>query len=62
MGVLAIQGEDDAYGTMRQIEEIAPTRGPLQLEKLAACGHSPHRDQTERVTRLVQAFLAQPGR
>lgn len=60
--VLAIQGEDDAYGTMRQIEEIAPTRGPLQLEKLAACGHSPHRDQTERVTRLVQAFLAQPGR
>ncbi len=60
--VLAIQGENDAYGTMRQIEEIAPTRGPIQLEKLAACGHSPQRDQPGRVTQLVQAFLAQPGR
>lgn len=60
--VLAIQGDDDAYGTMRQIEEIGPTRGLLQLEKLAACGHSPHRDQPERVTQLVQAFLAPPVR
>jgi len=56
--VLAIQGRDDAYGTLRQIEEIAPTRGPVTLEKLADCGHSPHRDQPERARRLVTDFLA----
>jgi pimeloyl-ACP methyl ester carboxylesterase len=55
--VLAMQGVDDVYGTMRQIEEIAPTRGPLRIEKLAHCGHSPHRDQPELSVRLVEAFL-----
>ena len=29
--VLAIQGVDDAYGTLRQIEEIAPTAGPFEM-------------------------------
>lgn len=55
--VLAIQGQDDAYGTMRQIEEIAPTRGSVRLEKLADCGHSPHRDQPDLSRRLVADFL-----
>jgi pimeloyl-ACP methyl ester carboxylesterase len=55
--VLAIQGENDAYGTMRQIEEIAPTQGPLTMEKLPDCGHSPHRDQPELTRRLVTDFL-----
>ncbi len=57
--VLAIQGRDDAYGTLRQIEEVAPTRGPVTLEKLPDCGHSPHRDQPERARRLITDFLAQ---
>jgi pimeloyl-ACP methyl ester carboxylesterase len=55
--VLAIQGQDDAYGTMRQIEEIAPTRDSFQMEKLAACGHSPHKDQPELTRQLVTEFL-----
>jgi pimeloyl-ACP methyl ester carboxylesterase len=55
--VLAIQGRDDAYGTMRQIEEIAPTRGIFRVEKLAACGHSPHKDQPELTCRLAAEFL-----
>jgi pimeloyl-ACP methyl ester carboxylesterase len=59
--LLAIQGVDDAYGTMRQVEEIAPTAGPLRIEKLADCGHSPHRDQPELATRLVAGFLAALG-
>ena len=33
--VLAIQGEDDPYGTLRQIEEIAPTRGPFSCASAA---------------------------
>ncbi|MBX3657765.1 MAG: alpha/beta hydrolase [Ramlibacter sp.] len=56
--VLALQGEDDAYGTLRQIEDIAPTQGPFRMEKIAACGHSPHRDQPTQATHLVADFLA----
>jgi len=55
--VLAIQGQDDVYGTMRQIEEIAPTDGSFTMEKLAACGHSPHRDQPDLSCRLVTQCL-----
>ena len=55
--MLAIQGQDDSYGTMRQIEEIAPTQGSFQMEKLENCGHSPHKDQPELTRRLVAEFL-----
>src|SRR5258708_23295957 len=44
--VLAIQGFDDEYGTMAQLEAIAgQTGGPIELLRLAGCRHSPHRDQ-----------------
>jgi pimeloyl-ACP methyl ester carboxylesterase len=56
--VLAIQGVDDAYGTLRQIEEIAPTAGPFEMQVLTGCGHSPHRDQPEAVARRIAEFLA----
>jgi pimeloyl-ACP methyl ester carboxylesterase len=55
--VLAIQGRDDVYGTMRQIEEIAPTRGSFRTEQPANCGHSPHKDQPELTCGLVAEFL-----
>ncbi|MFC5499140.1 alpha/beta fold hydrolase [Caenimonas terrae] len=55
--VLAIQGCDDPYGSMRQIEEIAPTRGSFRMEQLAGCGHSPHKDQPELTCGLVTQFL-----
>lgn len=54
--VLAIQGEDDAYGTLRQIEDIHPA-GPIQREVLPRCGHSPHKDQPELAKNLVANFL-----
>ncbi|MEP6790089.1 MAG: alpha/beta hydrolase [Ramlibacter sp.] len=57
--VLALQGVDDVYGTMRQIEEIAPTQGLFEMHKLASCGHSPHRDQPELSRNLVAQFLDQ---
>lgn len=56
--VLAIQGEDDAYGTMAQIDGIAARAGgPVTLLKLAACGHSPHRDQPDDTLKALQAFI-----
>lgn len=56
--VLAIQGADDPYGTLRQIDEIEPTRGTFEKIVLADCGHSPHRDQPDRTREQVARFLA----
>ena len=56
--VLALQGLDDVYGTLRQIDEIAPTLGAFKREALPQCGHSPHRDQPEATTALMVEFLA----
>jgi pimeloyl-ACP methyl ester carboxylesterase len=55
--VLAIQGEEDAYGTMAQIDRIAERVRGARLLKLAACGHSPHRDQPDRVLSAVAEFI-----
>lgn len=61
--ILAIQGEDDEYGTMRQIEAIAAQAGgPVELVKLAACGHSPHRDQPAATLEAIVRFVRQVGR
>jgi pimeloyl-ACP methyl ester carboxylesterase len=55
--VLAIQGTDDPYGTQRQIDEIAPTRGPFKRILLQDCGHSPQRDQPAVTLGHVTDFL-----
>ena len=56
--VLAIQGEDDEYGTMEQIERIARQVADVDLVKLADCRHSPHKDQPEAVIEAVSGFVA----
>jgi pimeloyl-ACP methyl ester carboxylesterase len=57
--VLAIQGVDDEYGTMEQLDRIERgVRGARRLE-LAACGHSPHRDQPDAVLAAVTSFLVE---
>jgi len=55
--VLAIQGVDDEYGTLAQIRGIARRVPGTRLLELAHCGHSPHRDQPERVIAEVAAFV-----
>jgi len=56
--VLAIQGYDDEYGTMEQLEEIKRrVAGPCEMVKLERCGHAPFRDQSEVVTAKVAAFV-----
>ena len=55
--LLAIQGENDPYGTMAQIDEIARAVPQAQLLKLPDCGHSPHRDQPEAVMQALQTFI-----
>lgn len=57
--LLAIQGEDDQYGTMAQVDAIARQAGArCELLKLPACGHSPHKDQPERVLRTIVDFVS----
>ena len=55
--VLAIQGVDDPYGSMAQIDDIARHAPQTQRLKLADCGHSPHRDQPLAVSQAIGAFL-----
>jgi pimeloyl-ACP methyl ester carboxylesterase len=56
--LLAIQGDDDGYGTMRQIDEIAgAASGPVERATLARCGHDPFRDQPEPMLDLCAAFI-----
>jgi pimeloyl-ACP methyl ester carboxylesterase len=56
--VLAIQGFDDEYGTMAQLEAIAgQTGGPIELLRLADCRHSPHRDQPQVVIEALSRFI-----
>jgi pimeloyl-ACP methyl ester carboxylesterase len=55
--VLAIQGLDDEYGTLAQIQGIARRLPQAKLLTLPACGHSPHRDQPETLTQACFNFF-----
>lgn len=55
--LLLIQGADDAYGTMRQLDDIALAAPHAQQVRLAQCGHSPHRDQPQQALDAVAQFL-----
>jgi pimeloyl-ACP methyl ester carboxylesterase len=55
---LVIQGEQDEYGTLRQVAAIVrQVAGSVETLILPDCGHSPHRDQPERVIAVVAEFL-----
>ena len=56
--LLALQGEDDPYGTMAQIDDIARQVPHAQLLKIPSCGHSPHKDAPEAVAHAIGAFMA----
>jgi pimeloyl-ACP methyl ester carboxylesterase len=56
--VLAIQGRDDEYGSMAQLDEIERrVAGPCELVKLPDCGHSPFRDQPEKTLSAIASFI-----
>ena len=56
--MLAIQGEDDEYGTMAQIDRIVAQARDVDVVKLADCRHSPHKDQPDAVIEAVGVFVA----
>jgi pimeloyl-ACP methyl ester carboxylesterase len=55
--LLAIQGHQDQYGTMRQIDELQRLALQAQLLKIENCRHSPHFDQPEQVLQAIKAFV-----
>src|SRR5690349_16112832 len=56
--VLGVQGWQDEYGTMAQLDEIAArVAGTCKLLKLQACGHTPFRDQPEAVLTAAEDFV-----
>jgi pimeloyl-ACP methyl ester carboxylesterase len=58
--VLAIQGADDEYGTLAQLDAIERgIAGPFERLVLPQCKHSPHRDQEDAVLAAMAAFVAQ---
>jgi pimeloyl-ACP methyl ester carboxylesterase len=60
--LLAVQGLDDEYGTLEQIRGIARRLKQTELLELAECGHSPHRDQAEKLIAAASEFIARHSR
>jgi len=56
--MLVIQGLNDQYGTMAQVEAIRKhSGGPVEVLKLDNCRHSPQRDQPKAVLAAVVEFV-----
>ncbi len=56
--VLALQGEQDEFGTTRQLDSLRESIPHLQHQSFPNTGHLPHREQSEGVLKAVSAFLS----
>ena len=55
---LVIQGEDDEYGTLAQVERVCvQVSGPAERLVLPRCGHAPHRDQYDATLAAIADFV-----
>ena len=56
--VLLVQGADDQFGTLAQLDAIRrQVSGPCELLVLPQCGHSPSKDQPEKVLTALSGFI-----
>src|ERR1700688_4563283 len=56
--VLAIQGDQDPYGTLDQLRAVAAgCGGPAETLVLPGCGHTPHHQQREAALAAMSGFL-----
>jgi pimeloyl-ACP methyl ester carboxylesterase len=57
--LLAIQGRDDEYGTLRQLEVLQEgCAGPVAELALERCGHSPQRDRAQATVAAIAGSVA----
>jgi pimeloyl-ACP methyl ester carboxylesterase len=58
--VLVVQGEEDEYGTLLQVDAVlARVKGPAESRVMPRCGHSPHSDQPDAVLEAAARFVRQ---
>ena len=57
--ILCIQGEEDEYGTIAQVEAIQARVPSTEVMILPNCKHSPHRDQSEATLERMAEFVEQ---
>ncbi|HYS10977.1 MAG TPA: alpha/beta hydrolase [Myxococcales bacterium] len=55
--ILVVQGEQDEYGTTKQVEAIQHGAENVKAVLLPNCGHSPHRDQPDATLRAITEFV-----
>jgi pimeloyl-ACP methyl ester carboxylesterase len=56
--VLVVQGEDDAYGTLEQVDAVVTrVKGPAESLLLPHCGHSPHSERPDEVLEAAGRFV-----
>jgi pimeloyl-ACP methyl ester carboxylesterase len=60
--LLAVQGREDEYGTLEQIEGIRRRLPHAELLVLENCRHSPHRDQPDALIQAAASFMARHDR
>ncbi len=57
--ILGVQGEDDEYGTLHQLDLVERgAAGRVERLHLPDCGHSPHLEHPEPVVEAITDFLA----
>jgi pimeloyl-ACP methyl ester carboxylesterase len=59
--LMAIQGTEDPYGTMAQIDEIAVHATQTLVVKLENCGHNPHKEKPLEVIQALKYFSSSLG-
>jgi len=59
--VLALQGWQDEYGTMSQVQRLAERAAHARWVGIDNCGHSPFIDQPQRVIDECRDFVARLG-
>lgn len=57
--MLLVQGAQDEYGTLEQVESIRRGAAQARVDTLllAECGHAPHRDRRELTLQVLAAFV-----
>ncbi|MCK9254239.1 MAG: alpha/beta hydrolase [Bacteroidales bacterium] len=56
--VLAIQGDKDEYGSIKQLDSLKNNiKSFCQIELIKNCGHAPHFEAEEEITELTLSFI-----
>lgn len=55
--ILAIQGEDDEFGSLAHLRRIKALAADVTVLQVAVCGHSPHKDRPDALIEATKLFI-----